>query len=210
MNRPTYYKFKLSRVACPAPFYLHRFHFPLQHHSLLFTFSVKQWFTEIAWWPFYLKTGGRVEKLRGWKNAEKVISVPDTWVAFLNWWDVLRNKVRFYTPQTGEATVGDELVMVCLSLICSTCWVLHNSRWLSDTSGLNKSIFLSHCENVYNHLYTIAALLAMYAQKEWASSQQAITHRKRISLSVFIIIASWETISSPVNTKSTSRKRNVD
>lgn len=63
--------------------------------SLFSTFAVKQWFTEIAWWPFFSKRKGKWKKLRVWWEAVEERGPKCPWhlcYIFLNWWDVLRKK----------------------------------------------------------------------------------------------------------------------
>lgn len=182
----------------PAPCYLWRLHFPLQ---CLFPLSH-------CFPPLLLNSGslklpdghsfqkGR-ENGRNWgfgsrRRRREDQSVPDTSVTyFLNWWDVLRKKNtkceakrkknKISAPQVRDVTVGDELVMLCLSLICWTCRVLHNGRRLRDICRLNNPILLSQYENICSHgaaLWTPVPIVSQSKQNKEISRKAVSCMRK--------------------------------
>lgn len=100
MNKPPYYDFKLPCVAysCSQKTQPHAIFEDFIFLSDIFfspclfsTFAVKQWFTEIAWRPFFSKEKEKmveIEGLEGGGGRERGPKCP--WhlrYIFLNWWD---------------------------------------------------------------------------------------------------------------------------
>lgn len=141
----------------PAPCYLRRFHFPLpclfSPLSVFHLFCLTVVYGNCLMAILELKEKTvEIEGLEGGRERTRVSPTPVLHISELmrcaekqniKWGGKKQDLVR-------DVTVGDELVMLCLSLICWTCRVFCNSRWLKDTCGLNNPILLSHYENIYH------------------------------------------------------------